>query len=222
MKKKTLTLGILSLTFILSACGTEKPQNTEEITNNLPQENLLSNNENTQMTCKEAIQQYLQNADTQGHGAEIKAGDQITVDYIGRLDDETVFDTSIESIAKACGKYNEARNYQEGLTFYVGVEPREMIEGFEAGVMGMKVGQTKTVTFGPEQGYGQPRAELIMSFPLSDLPNADDFQEGMVIYLDYGTPATITKKTDKEITLDMNHELAGKDLTFDITIKSIN
>jgi FKBP-type peptidyl-prolyl cis-trans isomerase 2 len=63
---------------------------------------------------------------------------------------------------------------------------------------------------------------MTMTFPLSEVPNADEFQEGMKVYLDYGMAATITKKTDKEITLDMNHELAGKSLTFDITIKSIN
>lgn len=220
MKKKILILGILSFTFILSACGSKKSENEENSINNVSQENLLSNNENTQMTCKEAIQEYLTSANTESDGTEIKSGDNITVDYIWRLDEETVFDTSIESIAKACGKYTEWRNYSEGLTFNVGAG--EMIAGFDAGVIGMKVGQTKTVSFGAEQGYGQPREDMIMKFPLSDLPNADDFQEGMKVYLDYGMAATITQKTDKEITLDLNHELAGKDLIFDITIKSIN
>lgn len=220
MKKKILILGILSFTFILSACGSEKTENEENSINNVSQENLLSNNENTQMTCKEAIQEYLTSANTESDGTEIKSGDNITVDYIWRLDEETVFDTSIETIAKACGKYTEWRNYSEGLTFNVGAG--EMIAGFDAGVIGMKVGQTKTVSFGAEQGYGQPREDMIMKFPLSDLPNADDFQEGMKVYLDYGMAATITQKTDKEITLDLNHELAGKDLIFDITIKSIN
>ena len=61
-----------------------------------------------------------------------------------------------------------------------------------------------------------------MEFDLSEMSGAENFQEGQEVYLNYGMSAVITKKTDKTITLDMNHKLAGKDLIFDITIKSIN
>lgn len=56
--------------------------------------------------CANVIKEYLAKADTKGKGSKTVAkGHQVTVHYIGRLDDETVFDTSIEEIAKACGKY---------------------------------------------------------------------------------------------------------------------
>lgn len=57
------------------------------------------------MTCVDAVKQYLDAADFKGNGAKVKQGDQVVVDYIGRLDDGTVFDTSVESVAQACGKY---------------------------------------------------------------------------------------------------------------------
>lgn len=57
--------------------------------------------------CANAIQDYLAKADTKGKaGKQVQKGQQVTVHYIGRLDEETVFDTSIEEIAKACGKYS--------------------------------------------------------------------------------------------------------------------
>jgi len=224
--KKLLLLALTSFTLILSACGTTPSPQDNPIDNDIDidhdggEQIFLSNHNEITMTCKEAIQAYLDNTNPNGQGAEIKAGDNITVDYVGRLDEETIFDTSVESIAQACEMHNPRRDYNEGLTFEVGA--RQMIAGFDEGVIGMKVGQTKTVSFGPEQGYGPVRNDLIMTYPLSDIPNPDDYQEGMKVYSDQGMAATITKKTNREITLDMNHELAGKTLIFDITIKSIN
>ncbi|MEI8091762.1 MAG: FKBP-type peptidyl-prolyl cis-trans isomerase [bacterium] len=70
--------------------------------------------------CANAIKDYLAKADTKGKsGKKVEKGQNVVVHYIGRLDEETVFDTSIEEIAKACGKYNSGRNYDEGLAFQV-------------------------------------------------------------------------------------------------------
>ena len=63
---------------------------------------------------------------------KLAKGNTATVDYVGRLDEQTVFDTSVESIAKACGKYASGRNYNEGLSFGVGAG--QMIAGFDKGV----------------------------------------------------------------------------------------
>ena len=63
------------------------------------------------MEDKKAVEEYLEKSDKIWLWDKIKKWDNITVDYIWRLEDGTVFDTSIESIAKACWKYNESRNY---------------------------------------------------------------------------------------------------------------
>ncbi|HCB51825.1 TPA: hypothetical protein DEP21_04645 [Patescibacteria group bacterium] len=77
----------------------------------------------------------------------------MVVHYIGRLNDEEVFDTSVESVAKACGKYTAGRNYDEGLAFNVGAG--QMIAGFDNGVEGMKIGQTKTISIPAAEAYGE-------------------------------------------------------------------
>jgi peptidylprolyl isomerase len=63
------------------------------------------------MTCVQAVKDYLAAADMKGNGTAVKQGDAVVVDYIGRLDDGSVFDTSVESVAQACGKYSPQRDY---------------------------------------------------------------------------------------------------------------
>ena len=172
------------------------------------------------MEIQKAVEEYLEKADKNGSWEEVKVGDSITVDYIWRLADGTVFDTSVESIAKACWKYNEARNYEEWLTFWVWAG--QMIKWFDEWVVGMKVWQTKTVQFWPEKWYGQRNEQYVMTYSAEEVWDVSRFTEGQRVYLWIWTAALITKVTDKEVTLDLNHELAGKDLIFDITIKSIN
>jgi FKBP-type peptidyl-prolyl cis-trans isomerase 2 len=172
------------------------------------------------MEIQKSVEEYLNNSDKEWQWNEVKIGDSITVDYIWRLEDGTVFDTSVESVAKACWKYNEGRDYGEWLTFEVWAG--QMIKWFDDGVIGMKVWQTKTVQFWPEKWYGQRKEEYVMTYSAEEVWDLSRFTEGQRVYLWIWAAALITKVTDKEITLDLNHELAGKNLIFDITIKSIN
>ena len=206
--KKTLLVSLVLLSgIILTACGQDNQ--TDDTTKNLP----LTD-------CQEAVNKYLEWADKSGKWDEVKKWDNIVVDYIWRLDDGSVFDTSIKSIAEACGVYNENRNYTEWLSFQA--QAGQMVKWFDDGVIWMKVWQTKTVQFWPEEWYGQYDKSLVVTAPISDFGDVSQFSEWDTVYLWMGYPAKIIKITDKEITLDMNHELAGKDLIFDITMKSIN
>lgn len=82
----------------------------------------------------------------------VKKGDNISVNYIGSYENGEVFDTSIESVAKANDLFTPGATF-EPLTFIVGKTPRETIEGFDEGVIGMKVGETKNLTIPPEKAY---------------------------------------------------------------------
>lgn len=82
----------------------------------------------------------------------VKKGDNISVDYVGSLENGKVFDTSIESVAKANNISTPGSTYKP-LKFTVGKTPRAVIEGFDEGVIGMKVGETKTLRIPPEKGY---------------------------------------------------------------------
>lgn len=212
--KKTLIASLLLITvFSLSACNKNKEENTDVLSNN---EVIMTNSE-----CSKAIENYLAWADKSWEWEEIKNWDNIIVDYIGRLEDGTVFDTSIESIAKACGSYNEARDYTSWLSFEVWAW--QMIKGFDEWVLGMKLGQTKTVKFWPEKWYGERNEDYVMTYSAEEVGgDLSQYEEWMTLYLQIWMAAKVIKVTDKELTIDLNHELAGKDLIFDITIKSIN
>lgn len=219
MKNKWLTwIALGGMGFLLTAC-TKHPMNeqTPEMTSGTDSQNLLSSTETT-MHCPEAVQSYLDAASLTGEGEKtVEKGNEIVVDYIGRLADGTVFDTSVESVAKACNTYTPGRPYQEGLSFVAGAG--NMIAGFDAGVIGMKVGQTKTVTIPAKDAYGEKDDKYLMTFPKEDIP--DNFKIGDEIPVEMGRTAKVVAKTDTGITLDFNHPLAGKELIFDITIKAI-
>lgn len=96
-----------------------------------------------------------------------------------------------------------------------------MIQGFDEAVLGMKVGETKTVEIPADKAYGEKNEQMIIHVPLKEVGDLSGAQVGMKILLSGRYPATITAITDTEIVFDANHELAGQTLIFDITIKSI-
>lgn len=211
MKKQLFILALLA-SVVLAGCGGKNATWTGE--------NLSLNESN--MTAKQAITAYLEAANKDVQTSLVATGDIVTVDYIGRLDDENVFDTSVEAVAKAAGKYNPNRDYNEGLEFTVG--DRMVIEGFDNGVLGMKLGETKTLHIPAAQAYGDKNPDLIWKIPVehfSGLQASGNLVVGAKILLGDYMPATIVDISETEVTLDANNELAGKDLIFDVTIKAI-
>ncbi len=100
------------------------------------------------------------------------------MDYVGKFTDGEVFDTSIASVAKEAGKYMEGRNYGSGLSFTVGAG--QMIKGFDKGVVGMKVGETKTVEIPAVEAYGERSNDLVFEVEKSKLP-VGEYKEGMMM-----------------------------------------
>ncbi|NLL89878.1 MAG: peptidylprolyl isomerase, partial [Dehalococcoidales bacterium] len=97
-----------------------------------------------------------------------------------------------------------------------------VIPGFEEAVLSMKVGETKTVTIPADQAYGQRREELILVVEKAKMPSDLDPKVGDKLQMRQpkGAPVTVvvTEITEETITLDANHALAGKDLTFELTL----
>ena len=208
--KKTVLLSLILLSgVLLTACG----KNDEVVVDDTTTDVALTD-------CQKAINKYLDGADKSGKWNEVKSWDNIVVDYIWRLPDGTVFDTSIRSIAEACGTYSEGRDYTEWLSFQAWAG--QMVKWFDDGVIWMKLWQTKTVQFWAEEWYGEYDESLVVTAPIDEVGDVSQFSEWDTVYLWMWYPAKIVKITEKEVTFDMNHELAGKDLIFDITMKSIN
>jgi len=111
----------------------------------------------------------------------------------------------------------------EPISFTLGAG--QMIPGFESGVEGMTVGETKSITLTPEQAYGHHRVEAIRDMPKSTFPEDFRFVVGGIItgQAPTGQPmmATVVEEKENDVTLDFNHPMAGKDLNFSIELLEI-
>lgn len=157
----------------------------------------------------------------EGDSRTVKSGDTVKVDYTGKLEDGTVFDTSREDAAKQAGIYVEGREYAP-LNFVVG--SGQVIQGFDEGVIGMKIGEEKTLKIPPEKAYGEYDKAKILAVPIEELnlTNRSEIPEvGQTLRDMNGNQYKVTAVNDTHVTFDANHELAGKTLTFDIKLISI-
>ncbi|CAI3227803.1 FKBP-type peptidyl-prolyl cis-trans isomerase [Desulfovibrio legallii] len=137
----------------------------------------------------------------------IKKGDTVRAHYTGTLDDGTVFDSSRE---------------RDPLEFVQG--QGMLIPGFESAVEGHEAGDVVSVTIAPEEAYGEADPELIFTVPRAQVPDHIPLNVGVPLQLsnEQGQmDVTITEVGPEEITLDANHPLAGKSLTFEIEIVSV-
>jgi FKBP-type peptidyl-prolyl cis-trans isomerase 2 len=155
----------------------------------------------------------------------VQQGDVVEVRYVGSLDTGVVFDTNVREVAE---QHDLLKNEYPLLKFTVG--SGQMISGFDQGVIGMKLGEKKTVTVPAEQAYGLYREDLTQMLFLSEFeknfPDLPDLEEGTKLFYrtqEGGSGYLIVKSIGADyIILDFNHELAGKALIFDIELVSIN
>ena len=137
--------------------------------------------------------------------AEAKSGDTVKVAYTGKLEDGTVFDST------------ENRG---PLEFTIGQD--RLIKGFEAAVTGMSPGDSKTVELPPEEAYGPRRDEMVLAIDRAQMPEDADPQVGQQLQLTrqdgQPVPATVTEVSESNVTVDANHPLAGRQLTFEIEL----
>jgi FKBP-type peptidyl-prolyl cis-trans isomerase 2 len=135
----------------------------------------------------------------------IKKGDKIKVHYTGTFEDGKVFDTS---------------EGKDPLEFTAG--EGKVIKGFDEAVIGMKKDEEKEIKIESKDAYGDHNPQLIKKIMKDQLPKDKNPEKGMMLVI--GTPdgqqipAKITEVTDKDVTIDINHPLAGKNLNFKIKI----
>lgn len=135
-------------------------------------------------------------------------GDTVAVHYKGSLEDGSVFDSSAGD---------------QPLEFTIGAH--EVIEGFENAVTGMKTGDKKTEAIPPDQAYGLREDDLIFHVPREAMQPGLDLSVGdfVRVTLPDGqtAPMQVVGLDEEEVTLDANHPLAGKTLTFELELVSI-
>jgi len=139
---------------------------------------------------------------------EAKTGDKVRVHYTGRLLDGTQFDSSAG---------------RDPLEFTIGAG--QMIKGFDAGVLGMRVGDRKTLQIPPEEAYGMRDEEAVIEFPAENVPSDMKLEPGMQLSLrnQYGQPVPVVVMEVRAdvILMDANHMLAGEELVFDVELVEI-
>lgn len=140
---------------------------------------------------------------------QAKQGNVVKVHYSGRLTDGTMFDSS------------EGR---EPLEFTIGAG--QMIKGFDSGVLGMAIGEKKTLQIPAEEAYGARDEEAIIEFPSENIPAEMKLEPGMQLTLrnqdGQPVPVVILEVKEEIVIMDANHMLAGQDLVFDVELVEIS
>lgn len=139
---------------------------------------------------------------------KVQIGDTVIVNYTGRFEDGTIFDSSL----------NEGR---EPLTSTLG--QGQLISGFENGLIDMMVGESKTIEIEPENAYGTYNPEMTTIVNRNQVP--ETIQVGET--LQGNTPngpimVKVIEVNEETVTLDANHPLAGKKLIFDLEVMGIS
>lgn len=142
----------------------------------------------------------------------IKINDKISLDYEGKLEDGTVFDSSKH------GDHSHPLEFTAGSGM--------VIKGFDDAIIGMNVSEEKSFSIEPNEAYGEYKKDLIKNLPREILPKDQVPQPGMMIVLATNDgkqfPAKIVEVTNSYIAVDLNHPLAGKKLFFKIKILKVN
>jgi peptidylprolyl isomerase len=139
---------------------------------------------------------------------EVKAGDTVSIHYTGTLADGETFDSS------------EGR---DPLEFTVGAG--QIIPGLDQAIPGMELGDKKVVEVPAEQAYGHADPNARQAVPRSEIPNEIPLEPGTQLQMQTPdgqvVPVMVAEVSETEVTLDANHPLAGKDLTFAIELTAI-
>lgn len=145
----------------------------------------------------------------------VEKGVFIELDYTGRVDGK-VFDTTIKETAE---KEGLSRGEAKPVLIQVGVG--EVIKGVDEALLKMKEGEKKTIRVPPEKGYGERRPELVRIIPLKAFKQSNITPvPGMLLTLD-NMPAKVQSVSGGRVRVDFNHELAGKELEFELKITKV-
>ena len=141
--------------------------------------------------------------------AQAKAGDKVSVHFTGSLEDGSIFGSTQK---------------EEPFEFIIG--QKNVLPGFEDAVIGMEEGDEKEFKLEPSDAYGDHNPELTKEIPRSQLPPDEKLEPGMVLIMNlpngFQINANITEVSDETITIDLNHPLAGKTLSFKVKILEIS
>jgi FKBP-type peptidyl-prolyl cis-trans isomerase 2 len=140
--------------------------------------------------------------------SQVQNGNRVKVHYTGKFEDGTVFGSSEGS---------------EPLEFTIG--EGNVLPGLESAVMGMNIGDKKTVTLPPGEAYGEYSHDLVAQIARKDLPSDLDPNVGDRLKMQRADGqeviVAVTKTDEQAITIDANPPLAGKTLVIELELIEI-
>ncbi len=145
----------------------------------------------------------------------IEKGDFIKVTYTGKFDDDNIFDTTNEELAKESEIYNP-RGVYGGDVIVVGAG--HTIQGLDEDFIGKKVGYKGTIDIPPEKGFGAHDPKLVESLPVNRFEKKD-VHPGANVEIE-GKRGVVVKVIGRRARVDFNHPLAGKTINYEYTIDS--
>jgi peptidylprolyl isomerase len=140
--------------------------------------------------------------------AQAKTGNHVRVNFTGRLDDGTIFASSLND---------------EPIEFTLG--ENEVLPAIEDAVEGMEAGELKTIRIAADEAFGPRRKDLVQEIPRDSLPDDMDVEVGQQLWVDQmdeePVAVAVVDLSDATVTIDANHPLAGEDLIFDLEIVDV-
>lgn len=141
--------------------------------------------------------------------AQAKTGNHVRVNFTGKLDDGTVFASTMND---------------EPIEFTLG--ENEVLPAIEDAVEGMEPGETKSVRIAAEDAFGLRREDLVQEIPKASLPDDMDIEVGQQLWVDEldeePIAVSVVDISDATVTIDANHPLAGEDLIFDLEVVDVS
>jgi peptidylprolyl isomerase len=141
--------------------------------------------------------------------AQAKTGNHVRVNFTGKLDDGTVFASTMND---------------EPIEFTLG--ENEVLPAIEDAVEGMEPGDTKSVRIAAEDAFGVRREDLVQEIPKASLPDDMDIEVGQQLWVDEldeePIAVSVVDISDATVTIDANHPLAGEDLIFDLEVVDVS
>lgn len=152
----------------------------------------------------------------------VEPGRIVAFDYVAGFTNGTLFDASIEEAAKKAGIYDSNRPYQPVVLKY-GTDP--LLPGYAEAILGMKEGEIKNIIIPPSKAYGNLIENSTIELPKSRIQDQGVMRIGGVITMigpnNEQVPAYIKEIGNENLTLDLNHPLAGQYVQFSVIIRSI-
>lgn len=139
---------------------------------------------------------------------QITNGSSVSVNYTGRLEDGTIFDSSIQE-----GREPLKATLGQG----------QLIPGFENGLIGMGIGEKRTIEIDPKDAYGELNPEMVSEVGITQVPEGVKKGDTLQGENQHGPIQVVVREVkESTVVLDMNHPLAGKKLIFDLEVISVN